>query len=104
MLLKELLKFGIGFPSRFRNAKAGESRHDDANDPKEIVSSVSSDVDNEVRKDFDDDEDCCAEVNFINILRAAFALIFLCQKITNPNCNWRKTSQNTFIKKSCIKC
>ncbi len=26
-------------------------------------------------------------VNFINILRAAFALIFFCQKVTKPNCN-----------------
>jgi len=87
MLLKELLKFGIGFPSRFRNTKEREGRHDDADDPKEIVSPVSSDIDNEVRKDFDDDEDCGAGVNFINILQAAFALIFFRQKITKPNCN-----------------
>jgi len=26
-------------------------------------------------------------VNFINILHAPFAPIFLCQKITNPKCN-----------------
>jgi len=26
-------------------------------------------------------------VNFINILQAAFALIFFCQKITEPNCS-----------------
>jgi len=26
------------------------------------------------------------EVNFINILQAAFATIFFCQKITKPNC------------------
>ncbi len=34
-------------------------------------------------------------VNFINILRAAFALIFF----FNPNCNWRKASKNTFVQK-----
>jgi len=38
-------------------------------------------------------------VNFINILRAAFAPIFLCQKITNPNCTYGKASQNTFVQK-----
>jgi len=26
-------------------------------------------------------------VNFINILQAAFVLIFLCQKFTKPTCN-----------------
>ena len=34
-------------------------------------------------------------VNFTNILRVAFATIFLHQKITNPNCKYRKAAQNT---------
>jgi hypothetical protein len=38
-------------------------------------------------------------VNFINILCATFALIFLCQKITKPKYNKRKAAQNTFIQK-----
>jgi hypothetical protein len=38
---------------------------------------------------------CCKEesitvVSFINILRAAFATIFFCQKITEPNCTTRE--------------
>jgi len=40
-------------------------------------------------------------VNFTNILQAVFVLIFFCQKITKPNCNWRKVVQNTFVQKSC---
>jgi len=40
-------------------------------------------------------------VNFINILLAAFATIFLCQKNTKPNCKKRKAEQNTFAQKSC---
>jgi len=36
-------------------------------------------------------------VNFIKILQAAFAPIFLCQKITKPNCNQRKAAQTPFI-------
>jgi len=39
-------------------------------------------------------------VNFINILLAAFAPIFLCQKITKPNRNLRKAAQNSFVPKS----
>jgi len=35
-----------------------------------------------------------SEVNFINILQAAFAPIFLLQKIAKPNCNKKKASQN----------
>jgi len=38
-------------------------------------------------------------VNFINILQATFALIFLRQMITKPNCNLRKALQDTFIPK-----
>ncbi len=36
-------------------------------------------------------------VNFINILRLAFAQIFFCKKITKLNCKQRKTVQNTFL-------
>jgi len=43
------------------------------------------------------------EVNFTNILRASFLPIFFCQKITKPNCNYRKSVQNTFVLKSCSK-
>ena len=57
LLLKELLKFGVRFPPRFRNAEAGECRHQDADDSEDVGSSVSSNVENEVRKDFDDDKD-----------------------------------------------
>ena len=57
LLLKELLKLGVRFPSRFRNAEAREGRHQDADDGEEVVSPVSSDVEDEIRKDFDDDED-----------------------------------------------
>jgi len=43
-------------------------------------------------------------VNFINILRPAFAPIFFCQKITKPNCYWRKAVQNTkFVLKMLVK-
>ncbi len=39
-------------------------------------------------------------VNFVNNFQAAFALVFLGQKITNPNCNKRKTvKKNTFVQK-----
>jgi len=38
-------------------------------------------------------------VNFINILQAAFAPIFLCQKIAKPNCNEKKAAQNTLVQK-----
>jgi hypothetical protein len=34
---------------------------------------------------------------FINILQAAFVLIFFCQKITKPNCNYWTDEQNTFV-------
>ncbi len=44
--MEELLKFSIWFSSRFRNAEAGEGRHDEADDRKEVVSPVSSDVEN----------------------------------------------------------
>ncbi len=42
-------------------------------------------------------------VNFIDILRAAFALIFSPQKITNLTCKKRKASKNTFIQKGSSK-
>jgi len=42
-------------------------------------------------------------VNFINILRPAFALIFFCQNYTKKKCNLRKAAQNTSIQKSCSK-
>ncbi len=35
----------------------------------------------------------------INILGAAFAPIFLCQKITKPKCNQRRAAQSTFVQK-----
>ncbi len=35
--------------------------------------------------------------NFTNILQAAFAQMYFCQKVTNLNCKWRKTAQCTFI-------
>jgi len=38
-------------------------------------------------------------VNFITILQAAFAPLFLHQKITKPNCYYRKAVQNTFLQK-----
>jgi len=41
-------------------------------------------------------------LNFINILQAAFAPIFFCQKITKPNCNITKDSKSTFLQKSCL--
>jgi hypothetical protein len=37
--------------------------------------------------------------NFINILRAAFASIFLCQKTTKPNCNEIKAVQTLLYQK-----
>ncbi len=40
-------------------------------------------------------------VNFSNILWAAFEQIFFQQQVTKPNCNWRKTAQNTYVQKSC---
>ena len=43
----------------------------------------------------------CQGVNFINILRAAFAPIFLCQKITKPNCRQKKFSAQEYWRKSC---
>jgi hypothetical protein len=39
-------------------------------------------------------------VNFINILGAAFAPIFFCQKVTKPNSNLRKGAQSTCMKKA----
>jgi len=39
-------------------------------------------------------------VNFTNILRVAFVLIFLRQKIAKPNCNLKKAAQNTFVQKN----
>jgi hypothetical protein len=42
-------------------------------------------------------------VNFTNILRAALAPIFFCQKITKPNCNLRKATQNIFVQKDASK-
>ena len=35
-------------------------------------------------------------VNFTNILQAAFALIFICQKNTNPSHKFKKTTQRDF--------
>jgi len=44
-------------------------------------------------------------VNFSNILRAAFVPIFLCQKNSIPNCDYRKAARNTFVqKKVLVKC
>jgi len=40
-------------------------------------------------------------VNFTNILRVAFALIFFRQKITNPNCKKKKGTLNSFAQESC---
>ncbi len=40
-------------------------------------------------------------VNFTNILRAAFAQIFLCQKSTNLKCKYKKAAVKTFARKSC---
>jgi len=38
-------------------------------------------------------------VNFINILRAVFELIFFHQKKSKPNCDERKAAQSTFVQK-----
>jgi hypothetical protein len=38
-------------------------------------------------------------VNFIKILQVGFAPIFLCQKITEPNCNKKKAAKNLLCKK-----
>jgi len=43
------------------------------------------------------------EVNFTHILRAAYAAIFFSQKITKPNCKWRKAAQKTFVQKDACK-
>jgi len=44
-------------------------------------------------------------VNFSNILLAAFGLIFFWQKVTKPNCNYRKAAQKHFrMKKALVKC
>jgi hypothetical protein len=43
-------------------------------------------------------------VNFINMLQAAFALIFFYQKITKPNCNKRKVCKINFYKKAYKEC
>jgi hypothetical protein len=40
-------------------------------------------------------------VNFTNILRAAFAQIFLCQKKHKPKMRVQKTAGKTFVRKSC---
>jgi len=37
--------------------------------------------------------------NFTNILQAAFAPIFLCRKVTKPNCYLREASKSTFVQK-----
>jgi len=42
-------------------------------------------------------------VNFINILRAAFAPIFLHQKIRKPNCNFKKAAKNSFVQRGARK-
>jgi len=44
------------------------------------------------------------EVDFTNILRAAFLLIFFCQKITNTNCKYQKAVEITFVQKLIEKC
>jgi len=44
---------------------------------------------------------CRPGVNFTNILWAAFAPKYFCQKNTNPNCRHIKAAQKTFIPKSC---
>jgi len=36
-------------------------------------------------------------VSYTNILQAAFAPIFFCQKITQPNCNLNKAAQSTVV-------
>jgi len=41
-------------------------------------------------------------VRFTNILQPAFALVFICQRITKLNCNKRKAAQNT-LKKAYLK-
>jgi len=41
------------------------------------------------------------DVNFTNILLAAFASLLFCQKIIKPNCNYRKASKNTLIQQRC---
>jgi len=41
--------------------------------------------------------------NFTNILRAAWAPILFCQKITKPNSKWRKSVQNACTWKICLK-
>ena len=41
-------------------------------------------------------------VNFTNILRAAFALIFLCQKSINLKCKNIKAACVTLVRKSCL--
>jgi len=38
-------------------------------------------------------------VNFINILQAAFAPLFLHQKLQKPNCKHRKAAQNSYVQK-----
>ncbi len=43
------------------------------------------------------------QVNFTNILQAAFALILFHQKITKPNCKWRKALQKTLYEKAARK-
>ncbi len=43
----------------------------------------------------------CYEVNFTNILIAAFLTIFLCQKSTNLKCKCKKSTCKTFGWKSC---
>ena len=42
------------------------------------------------------------DVNFTNILQAAFAPISFCQKITNPNSNQRKAAQTTLVQKTLV--
>ena len=46
-------------------------------------------------------ENFSPRVNFINILQAAFAQIFLRQKITKPNCKHKKFSAQEYWRKSC---
>jgi len=41
-------------------------------------------------------------ISFTNILQAAFALVFICQRITKLNCNKRKAAQST-LKKAYLK-
>ena len=42
-------------------------------------------------------------VNINKVLPAIFAMIFICQKIANTNCNYRKAAKNTLYEKAAHK-